>query len=408
MPPTIRTHTELVVLPKNHGSEDRVVELRRIRKHRVLNLIRENDQTSRAQLSRLTNYNLPNISSIVEELVREGLVRESAAKETPRGRRPVPISLVEDAAMIMGIDLGVTVTVGLLVNLRGKIVSRFEMPTPVFDCFDARVQWAVEFVGKFLSHAESDILPLAGIAVAIPGLVNTREEVDYDHRSVADPIRDAIHEAFAVPVLVDNDARMMALGALWFGAGRRYSTYVALNVTYGIGSGIVLEGRICHGAFRTAGEIGHLPLGEKGVRCYCGAEGCLENIASGSGLLRMAKKEGLAVSSVRELAELARGGDQTALAIFDQFAQALGRGIASISNLLSPQAIILSGPVCDTADLFLDAVKGYVERHTLPAFLNPPAIVISELGENAGALGACATVLHHIFHVSHLQLNEVF
>jgi predicted NBD/HSP70 family sugar kinase len=298
--------------------------------------------------------------------------------------------------------------VGLLVNLRGTIVSRFEMPTPAFNCFDARVQWAVEFVGSFLSHAESDILPLAGIAVAIPGLVNTREEVDYDHRSVADPIRDAIHDAYGVPVLVDNDARMMALGALWFGAGRRYSTYVALNVTYGIGSGIVLEGRICQGAFRTAGEIGHLPLGEKGVPCYCGAEGCLENIASGSGLLRMAKKEGLAVASVRELAELARGGDQMALEIFDRFAQALGRGIASISNLLSPQAVILSGPVCDTADLFLDAVKGYVERHTLPAFLNPPAIVLSELGENAGALGACATVLHHIFHVSHLQLNEVF
>jgi glucokinase len=310
--------------------------------------------------------------------------------------------------MILGVDLGVTVTIGLLVNLRGAIVSRLEMPTPAFDSFDTRVQWALDFVSTFLTQAQAEMRPLAGIGVAIPGLVNTREEVDYDHRSVAGPIRDTLAETFGVPVLVDNDARMMALGALWFGAGRRFSTYVALNVTYGIGSGIVLDRRVCQGAFNTAGEIGHLPLGEPGVPCYCGAEGCLENIASGSGLLRMARKEGIEVATIRELADMARGGNAKARDIFDRFAQALARGIAAVSNLLSPQAIILSGPVCQTSDLFLDRVKSYVERHTLPAFLNPPEILLSELGENAGALGACATVLHHIFHVSHLQLNEVF
>jgi predicted NBD/HSP70 family sugar kinase len=408
MPPAIATCADLVVLPKWSAAEDRNVELRRIRKHRVLNLIRENSETSRAELARSTGYNLPNISSIVEELVREGLVHEAPARETPRGRRPVPISLNDNAAMALGIELGVKNTTGVLVNLRGAILFRHEAPTPAFASFDARVRWAVEFVAAIVRTHREHLLPLAGIGVAIPGLVATREGVDFDHRSVAEPVRVALGEAFGVPVLVDNDARMMALGALWFGAGRELSTFVTINVTYGLGCGIVINRRICHGAFRTAGEIGHLPLGEPGVPCYCGGTACLENVASGSGLLRMAKAAGLEVADVRTLAARARAGDASALAVFRRFADALGHGIATVSNLLSPQAVILSGPVCENSDLFLDRVRAFVRAQTLPAFLDPPQVIVSELGFNSGALGACASVLHHIFNVSHLQLEEVF
>lgn len=129
-PLPIETAPDLVVLPKDGSDDDRTVEMRRLRKHRVLNLIRESALTSRAEIARTTGYNLPNVSSIVEELVREGLVAESAAVQTPRGRRPVPISLNRNAAMVAGIDIARRSSVAMMMNLRGEVLFRHEEKTP--------------------------------------------------------------------------------------------------------------------------------------------------------------------------------------------------------------------------------------------------------------------------------------
>lgn len=402
------TYGELVVLPKGHTSEERNVELRRIRKHRVLNLIRECEFTSRAEISRITGYNLPNVSSIVEELVREGLVTESEAVETPRGRRPVPISLNKNAAMVMGIDIGKSQTVAILVNLRGETLHRLEKPTPTFANTTGEVDWAVQCVKELVSGNNGTFPPLAGIGVGIPGLVRSSDKPDYEHASSPEALRAELSKRFGVPVLVDNDARMMALGSIWFGHGREYSTFVLMTIAMGLGSGIVINRRITRGAFGTAGEIGHLPIGEPGIPCYCGGTGCLENTASIAGLLRLAEKYGLGSIDLASLASLARTGNASALLVFDEFATALARGIAVAANLLNPEAIVLSGHGAEAADLFLEKVKQRVRAATLPKLMEPPEIQVSELGDNTGCLGASAAVLHHIFNVAHMQLEEVF
>lgn len=406
-PLPIETAPDLVVLPKDGSDDDRTVEMRRLRKHRVLNLIRESALTSRAEIARTTGYNLPNVSSIVEELVREGLVAESAAVQTPRGRRPVPISLNRNAAMVAGIDIARRSSVAMMMNLRGEVLFRHEEKTPDISSTSRQVEWAEKFVARFFERGAEHLLPLAGIGVAIPGLVRTSERTDIEHRATADPIRRALSEQYGVPVLVDNDSRMMALGAIWFGEGRDCSSFVLLNVSEGLGSGIVLNRRVWQGALGTAGEIGHLPIGERDVPCYCGGTGCLENTASGAGLKRLARAEGLNVEDIAALAAMAQSGNEAARRVWSAFAAALGRAIALVSNLLNPEAVILSGPVTLHSGLFLREMTHAVERRTLPALLDPPRIVVSSLRENTGSLGAGAAVLHHIFHVSQFQVQEI-
>lgn len=403
----ILTRPELVVVPNSSTPAERSIEKRRLRKHAVLNEIRVHGPLSRADISKSLGYNLPSVSSLVDELVADGLVLEEEARAIPRGRRPIPVLLNENAAAVLGIDMGRTSTIGLLLNLRGRVLVRLERKTPAMKTVKAHASWATEVAEKILLKSGDSLPPLAGIGVALPGLVVKGHAAKGAPQNLADNIQAELRERFGVPAFVENDARMMALGSFWFGAGRDYKDFLVINIGHGVGMGVVVNGRILNGKQGYAGEFGYLPMGEPGVPGFLNKPQALENVASGAGLIRKAKEAGIAVADASELADLARKGNAAARRIFDEFAEALGRGIAAVMNIFDPQAVILSGRVCRSSDLFFNKTREAVQAHALAPIFETTSVQLSTLDVDLGPLGAGASVLHQIFHNEHVGVDEV-
>jgi len=409
--PGIRTRQGLLLLKNPDSPAERTAEKRRIRKHQVLDAIRRYGPIARVEIARKLGFNLPTVSGLVDELVRDGLAIETEPRHTAIGRRPIPVVLNPHAACVLGVDLGKITTIGLIMNLAGSILGRTEKPTPSFSSPQEQGAWVQDFVREFLLEHGEALPPLAGVAVALPGFIYRPERAERHLTPEVEEIQRRLEEDLDVPIIVDNDAQMMALGALWFGNAADYRTFCVLNIGYGIGMGTVIDRVVYQGHFGHAGEIGHVPLGESGLPCYCGGHSCLENTASGSGVERMARERGLFPAdrpfTAYDVAELARNGNRLAQEIWNDFARALAHAIGAVITLFNPQAVILAGRYTRCSDVFFNAMMEELRKTTFPALLNETDIVVSDLKENAGPLGTCACVLHHIFSASHIPAVAV-
>lgn len=404
--------TDLVVLPATESTpSDRSIEKRRLRKHYVLNVIRENPGLSRAEIAKTSGFNLPSVSSLVDELISDGLVAEEAARAVMRGRRPIPVYLCDNAASVLGIDIGKHSSMAILTNLAPKRIVTIERPTPRLPDAAAYGAWAVELARSVFTQVGENMPPLCGVGVALPGLVRSFEpgaQAASSEDTPAAAVRRELKENLGVEVLVDNDARIMVRGTQWFSPHYLDErNFAVLNVGIGLGLGVAVNGKPMEGASGFAGEIGHIPLGRAGVPCYCGRTGCLENVASGAALSQMAKDAGLETSDVEELAALARNGQQAARSIFGQFAESLGLGIATILSLFNPETLLLGGKVCRASDVFYEPLMASVERHALPASFAAARIVVENPDINLSSLGAVATVLHTIYNSSEVSFEQV-
>jgi len=414
----VPVRTDLVIVPKP-GSTPMLksVEMRRIKKHFVLNTIRETPGQSRAEIAKTAGLNVPNVATLVDELLSDGLVKEEEARQSIRGRRPIPVFINEQAASVLGIDIGKKSTSMILTNLKGDILVSFERPTPDLRTPQQYTSWASEVAEKILMESRSFMPPLCGIGVAVPGLVSATSRhlpkvngavSSGESWSVVEAIESSLKSSFGVEVLVDNDARLCVTGATWFTSGAAKLQNVAvLNVGFGLGLGVMINGQMLKGSKGFAGEIGHIPLGRRDVPCFCGRSGCLENIVSGAALSALAQERGLSSTDVEELAQNARDGVKDAAEIFELFADSLGKTLATIINLFDPELIILTGKVSRAADIFYDNMTLAMYNHSLPASSSGTNILVEGAGKNLSSLGAVAVVLNQIFCTRHISIEEI-
>jgi len=403
----VRTCPDLVVIPKGETPLDRNLEKRRLRKHAVLAVIRDQGPLSRSDIAKVLRFNVPHTAELVEELVAEGLAIEEAPRVIPRGRRPIPVRLVPDAASVIGIDIGKSATIAVAVNLGGALLARFEEPTPQLAVIEDYREWLAHVVEGLLQTCGPDLPPLAGVGLALPGLVTSAARVSHSTSDLNSELARWLEEELEVPTIVDNDARMMAYGWYWFGSGRGSNSFAVINVGHGLGLGLYLDGRIYMGKQGYAGELGYVPAGEPNVEGFLACPDALENTASGAGILRLARRAGLRAGDAREVAELARRGNATARRVFEEFAYALGKAIATVVNLFDLEMIVLSGRVCRAQDLFYAACLNSARRHSLPPIFASTNIVVSHLDVDLGSLGAVGAVFHRIFETAHISMDDV-
>ncbi len=408
---TFKTRPGLLLTRAPGSPAERTAEKRRIRKHQVLDCVRRHGPIARTEIARVLSFNLPSVSNLVDELVDEGLAIEDEAKKTPLGRRPIPVSLNASAACVMGIDVGKSATIGLLMNLAGTILGRLENPTPAGMSMQKQADWVARFAVELLEAHRDSVPPLAGVGIGLPGVIHRPDRLASLLAPEAEEVRQAVEKLVGVPVLVENDARMMAHGVLWFKRSQELKTFAVLNLGIGLGMGMVIDRNVFTGHEGNAGEIGHLPLGQPGLPCYCGGTGCLENIVSGQGLERLARERGIEVegrpASARQLAALLRDGHPAATEVWDIFADGLARGIGVVISLFNPQAVILTGRIAQAADMYLENVRKHLRGYALPAMTAGTQLLVSELRENAGPLGTCACVMQHIFSASHIPIENI-
>jgi len=236
--------------------------------------------------------------------------------------------------------------------------------------------------------------PEAGVVIAAPTLVGWHEV----------PLADILHDRFQLPVRLENDANAAALGEWRYGAGRGAESMVFVTVSTGIGGGVIADGWILHGRRGLAAEIGHMTITNEGERCFCGAVGCFEAVASGTALGRRATARTKAFdgSMLRALAantdvtgrhvvDAARSGDVVALELLNAEARWLGIGFTNLLHLYSPDVLVMGGGISNGFDLLRDRMVATVRERAMPVYRDVP-IVAAQLGRYAGLIGAASLI----------------
>jgi len=375
--------------------------IREVNRSIILDLVRRGERVSRTELARRSKLTKPTVSAIVDELIVEGVVREVGFGESVAGGgRPARLLEFNDAsAAYLGIHFGVRATSVAVADARGTIRLVRARPSAVGS--PARSVKAVRaLVGEALQAAKVPRTRVEGACATVPGLVDQESGAcvlapNLGWRDF--PLRDALAEAIDMPVIANNITQAAAVAEGRLGAARGARSFVWLYVGSGVGSGVVIDGRVFYGQRGFSGEIGHCPVVEEGPVCGCGRRGCLETVASAMALGRAAEAARTAgeptVLSAMEgpldagaIAEAARDGDRVARRILTEVSEHIGRGISYLLNVLNPEMIVIGGSVAQAGDALFEEVRASVARHAL--LPKGVEIVPSALGDRAELTGA--------------------
>ncbi len=300
----------------------------------------------------------------------------------------------------VGIDIGGTYVKGALVDERGVILVKDQIPTHKEDGFAEILRNIAAFVQRLAVAGGATLQDLVGVGVGIPGFIDDREGsavevINVGWRQV--PLRAILANALGLSIWMENDANAAALGESWIGAGRGAESLLCVTLGTGVGGGIVLQQRVWRGTNHMAGELGHFVVDPDGVPCKCGKRGCLETFASATGMLRLAR-EGLERGepsvlmadrlSTIEIFDAAANGDALAAAVVMTAADKLGRGLAYAADLLNPEVIIIVGGVAQAGEALLAPVRTAFARDALRRVAAATRLVSALLGNDAGVVGA--------------------
>jgi glucokinase-like ROK family protein len=382
-------------------------QLRVHNRRMVLKAIYAGQATNRAAIAQAIDLARPTVSQIVSELLREGLVHEQGPGESTGGRPPTLLGFTDDAYEIVGLHVGGRKTFGALTDLRGRIRAHVDQPIDHTD--DESVLLSLCLVlDELRTRATRTLL---GIGVSTPGVVDHHNGlVRYStHLNWQDmPLRDrlATHCDDGLPVFMDNDTNLAALGERVFGVGGGVDNMVTVMVgTRGIGAGLIMNGEIYHGAGGGSGEIGHAPVADSDVACMCGRQGCLEAVASGWALVRRARELAEAHPdsmlsprapqdlTFEDLRQAVKRGNSTAVKLAQEAGRYLGLAVATLISTVNPQRVVIGGSISELGRPLFDSIKCTVRAQTLTLLVEETEILPASLGADVNLLGAVAQVL---------------
>jgi len=368
--------------------------VRDINRRIVLNLIRTRQPISRADLARASGLQRSTISLIVEELIAERWVMEGPTGRLPRGRRPTFLRLNEDR-VIIGVDIRPPQITLALGNVNGKFTSQEVFPTP--SNAKTAVETIIQRIHPMIRACREK--KIEGIGVTLPGRTREGRLVFAPNLKWAEvDIRSGLAKATGLEVEMDNAANACVLAAVWFDRMDAARDLVVVTVSEGIGTGILMDGRVVRGGSGMAGEFGHVPLDREGPPCGCGSRGCWEVYASNRAALRYYHqgKTPAGELSFADLLSLAEQEDPRAVSALDQMAHYLGRGMRMIVAGLAPERIIVIGDVTRSWRRIGPAVEAEVRAQVLPGGCPPRLIPVYE-GGMARLRGTVALVLEKHF-----------
>lgn len=306
----------------------------------------------------------------------------------------------------IGIDVGGTNVKIALVDEKGRIIYSNSVPTRAEMGYEYTVNNIKQAIYDLLKETKLEAKNIEGIGFGFPGQVDYKSGVVRLAPNIPGwvevPIAKLIEDEFHIPTRVDNDVRCAALGELNFGAGKGCQNLICITVGTGIGSGLIINGKLVRGASNAAGEIGHIKLQiHDGPICGCGDTGCFEAFASGPSIVAMAEEyiQGGKSTKYREMAnsnditpfivaEAAKAGDPVAKRIFTIMGEYLGVGLASVVNLLNPERIIIGGGVADAGDILMLPLKETLKKRAMKIAGDAVEVVPAQLGNTAGVIGA--------------------
>ena len=388
-------------------SNPTVLDLRRINRSTVLRRIYLDRSASRQELSQLSGLSSATVTNVVAELLQEEIVIEAGVEESQGGRPRSILKINPNYGYFIGVEIGETFTQIELFDLTLHKLGAVAYPLAL-DTYQPKqvVQHIHLGVKALLAEAGVTLEKVIGLGVSVGGVIEQAEQVSayiagWGWQNV--PLVTLLEEHLHMPIYLDNAHKVMAQAESLFGAGQGYEHVAVLLVATGIGAGIIADGSLYRGASNGAGEWGHTTIELDGRLCRCGSHGCLEAYAGAPGIIASLREvepqSSLLQSNDQErtlaaIVDAARNGDPAATRVFRDTAHYLGAGIANLINLFNPQLIVLGGWAgLQIGESILPELRRFVERYALKQPFSATRIGLSQLGQDAVAMGAATLVL---------------
>ncbi len=407
--PTSKTNKQNKVSAKNE-----------IRRRLVLRALLDFGPLSLTDLAKKTGMTLPVVSIIASSLKKSKLLVEGAnGTGSQVGRPPSIVMLNAGAGFIVGVDIGRLSTNFVVLDLGTNIVAEARRKSITLGN-DIRVLDDLEKeIRNVLNEAKASWDKVLGVGISLPGMVRGKQGLGETYFNFGEkPVTELLSKRLRKPVHLEHDLEAMAFGERWFGAAKDVENAICVNVGWGLGVGIIIDGKVYFGQDGYAGEFGHIQIVKSGELCYCGKRGCLETVASGKAVTRIAKEKiaagaksmitqefGVKVDEIdaETVLKAASRGDEFSIEILDEAAKYLGSGIAVLINLLNPAMVIFGGGVFTAAPYLSETARVSALKHSLVPLSRDVQFVTSSLGSKAGALGAAAYLAEDLFDVERLN-----
>jgi len=387
-----------------------------INRNIVLNIVRQHGPISRADAARMSQLYPATVSSIVNDLIAEGFVREVGLGDSTGGRQPVMLELNRGVYAACGASIEVGRVRVCLTDLDARVLARVEGPLVSQEGPRRNLPAIASAIREIIGAGQVPPEKVLGVGVVYPGPVDTATGTIQASPHMPGwggfSLKTALESEIDYEVMVDNDANAAAWGEKWFGAAKGYSSFLYVMADYGLGGGIVIDDRLYRGRNDGAGEIGHMTVDVDGPQCKCGNFGCLDVMASGTAIARKMIsdiKRG-AKTLCSELAggdieavtmdtvlEAAAAGDPHARAIVEESGRYVGIGLANLVNCFNPELIVLGGQLALRSNLFFASARETARRRAWPVLGKDLGIVVSALGHDACVIGAASLALTRVF-----------
>ena len=411
---------------RTHSESKKTVDQQKVKvmnQHLLLRLIHQNAPLSRADLTARTHLSPTTISSLVEGLIKRGLVIEKGtAKTGASGRRPIMLEINPTGAYVISAELLYSDLNIALYDLQYHEVKRHIVPV---DDYNRVGLILIQTIEQLIAETGVQEQKLWGICMGVPGMIDLERGVIF--KSTVLPVgpdnhfysivRDRFRSAV---VMLENESSLCAYAEKEVQVKAGLSNLIYMDINIGIGAGIILDGRLYRGADGLAGEIGHMTVDLHGPKCLCGNRGCLERMASVPALIQrvvfgmMSGRKTLVndmtqgdynLISIPVLRDAALAQDALVLEAIDETALTLAASIISVLNLLNLQAVVLGGKITELGDILIDRINAYVAQNALisSAEVSKRLIYCSQIGENAATLGGAQLLLDNLIHAIDLM-----
>ena len=385
-----------------------------LQKKNILYLLYKYGSLSGPVICSHIGVSLPTVLSLLNELVELKLVEVRGVGVSSGGRKPTMFGLCDNSMYVIACELGrykgkITIYNGN--NQHVTPIVYFDATIDDTDLVDKIYRSAGDLISKYKIEADK----IYGMGLTMPGLIDEVRGINFTIENKAyRNVKERLEKKFKMLVYVNNDARMQAYGEYVFGAAKGFNNAIIVNWSWGIGLGMILDGKLYNGSTGFAGELSHIKVVEGGDLCICGKSGCLETVASANVLIKNAVK-GIESGKVSQLTkkfkdqinslhpeniiEAAKSGDEFSISLLNQIGLALGKGLSFIIQLLNPDIIVIEGPISAAKQYVLVPIQQSLNKHCLEQIYSSTKIVMSEDWEQSGLMGITAMIFKKIFFV---------
>ncbi|MBE0069771.1 ROK family protein [Thermoanaerobacterium thermosaccharolyticum] len=387
--------------------------IKQINKSIVLNTIRKKGIISRADLANITGLNKSTVSSLVDELIKDGFVEEEGPGESKGGRKPIMLMINSLAGCVVGIDLDVNYILVILTDILANILWQKRINLKIGESKEDIISKMLELIDEAIKNSPNTVKGILGIGIGVPGITDYKRGVVLKAPNLKwenVELKKIIEEKFNLKVYIDNEANTGAIGEKWFGAGKNARNFVYISAGIGIGTGIIINNELYRGSGGLAGEMGHMTIDINDHLCSCGNRGCWENYASEKSLFNFIKEklesgekdeylkiDDLDKLDINDIIDIAEKGSSLAKRSIEEISRNLSIGIVNIVNTFNPDLVIVGNTLSGIGDYLLKMIREYIDSKCLVSRYNDVAVEISKLGMLDRAIGAVTLVISELF-----------